>query len=86
MFCSNCGTKLNENDHFCGNCGAALGAPRTAPTPPVEQKKNNLVPILAIVMGGILLVTIIVGAIAVITSGVFSPAAPESVEAEVLPE
>ena len=86
MFCSECGTKLNENDQFCGNCGAALRAPRTVPATPTEPKKNNLVLIIAIIMGGILLVTIILGAIAVITSGVFSPAAPESIAVDVLPE
>lgn len=26
MFCSNCGTKLDDGANFCGNCGAALTA------------------------------------------------------------
>ena len=42
MFCSNCGTKLNEGAKFCHGCGSAVGtvAPPTPPAPPVvEQPK-----------------------------------------------
>ena len=86
MFCSQCGTKLKENDQFCGNCGAVLGAPRPAPTAPPAPKKNNLVPIIAIVMVSVLLIVIVIGAVVVITSGVFYATTPESVQVEVLPE
>lgn len=27
MFCSNCGTHIQDGDHFCNNCGAPLQAP-----------------------------------------------------------
>ena len=42
MFCSNCGTKLNEGARFCHGCGSAVGAaPAPAvPAPPVQPKAN----------------------------------------------
>ena len=27
MFCSDCGTHVQDGDHFCNNCGAPLQAP-----------------------------------------------------------
>ena len=43
MFCSNCGTKLNEGAKFCHGCGSPVGAaPVTAPPePPVVPKTNH---------------------------------------------
>lgn len=37
MFCSNCGTKLNEGAKFCHGCGAAVGAV-IPPAPPVIEQ------------------------------------------------
>lgn len=34
MFCSNCGTKLNEGAKFCHGCGSAVGASQAPATPP----------------------------------------------------
>ena len=37
MFCSNCGTRAQDGDHFCNNCGASLqatgGVVASAPPP-----------------------------------------------------
>ena len=37
MFCSNCGTRAQDGDHFCNNCGASLqtagGVVSSAPPP-----------------------------------------------------
>lgn len=35
MFCSNCGTRLNDNAAFCTNCGASQNT--TAPSEPINQ-------------------------------------------------
>lgn len=37
MFCTNCGTKLSENDHFCSNCGMQISENKTVPTTPTEN-------------------------------------------------
>lgn len=31
MFCSNCGSQVNDNDEFCGKCGHLLGQQATSP-------------------------------------------------------
>mgnify|MGYP001549422666 CR=1 FL=1 len=36
MFCSNCGTQVNDGANFCGGCGSRV-APATAPPPPAYQ-------------------------------------------------
>lgn len=36
MFCSQCGTKLNDTARFCSNCGAACGT-----AAPVSEKKEK---------------------------------------------
>lgn len=43
MFCSNCGTKLNEGARFCHGCGSAVGAAPApvVPEPPVQPKANS---------------------------------------------
>ena len=40
MFCSNCGTKLNEGAKFCHGCGTAVGTvtPSAPPAPPVVEQ------------------------------------------------
>ena len=40
MFCSNCGTKLNEGAKFCHGCGSAVGTvtPPAPPVPPVVEQ------------------------------------------------
>lgn len=37
MFCSNCGTKLNEGAKFCHGCGSAVGTVTPTAPPVVEQ-------------------------------------------------
>lgn len=45
LFCSNCGTKLNEGSKFCHGCGAAVGTvvpqPQVQTPPPVQQEPNR---------------------------------------------
>ena len=42
MFCSNCGTKLNEGAKFCHGCGSPVGATLvTAPSEPPAVPKTN---------------------------------------------
>ena len=42
MFCSNCGTKLNDGAKFCHGCGSPVNAVPVAatPEPPVQQRAN----------------------------------------------
>lgn len=52
MFCSQCGTHVNDGEHFCSNCGTALqevGAvvqqlPALAPAPGATGKKGSARP------------------------------------------
>ena len=41
MFCSNCGTKLNEGAKFCHGCGFAVGTVTPSAPPVVEQPKTQ---------------------------------------------
>jgi predicted amidophosphoribosyltransferase len=45
MFCSNCGSHVQEGIHFCGNCGAALQEPGAIayqqPAPAPAQTKTT---------------------------------------------
>ena len=55
MFCTNCGTKLEDNSRFCTNCGAPTGntavQPTSAPAPAPKKKfPVALIVILAIVV------------------------------------
>lgn len=41
MYCSNCGSKIDDDSLFCPNCGtrtAASGAPVSTPVPPVQAE------------------------------------------------
>ena len=44
MFCSSCGTRAQDGDHFCNNCGAPLqaagGVVHTAP-PPLQGAESK---------------------------------------------
>lgn len=40
--CSNCGTKLSENEYFCSNCGAKREGTRTATLSSKEILKNQI--------------------------------------------
>jgi hypothetical protein len=44
MFCTNCGTKLEDNSRFCTNCGTAVGADSAQqnPTPAPKPRKKTL--------------------------------------------
>ena len=39
MFCSNCGTKLSENENFCTNCGKQM---KVVETPQQVQVKKDI--------------------------------------------
>lgn len=49
MFCSNCGSHVNDGDHFCNNCGAPLQAaggvsqqsPAAAPRPAAQAASRR---------------------------------------------
>lgn len=47
MFCSNCGARAQDGDHFCNNCGAPLqatgGVVHTAP-PPLQEAASRPAP------------------------------------------
>lgn len=38
MYCTHCGTKLDDNARFCTNCGAPISAGSTPPAEPVKPK------------------------------------------------
>lgn len=41
MFCTNCGSQVNDGSHFCTNCGAPLQAPGAVATgQPAPRPKN----------------------------------------------
>jgi predicted amidophosphoribosyltransferase len=51
MFCSNCGSHVNDGDHFCNNCGTALQAaggitqhtpaPAQPPAAPASSRRSG---------------------------------------------
>ena len=43
MFCTNCGTRLNEQDRFCVNCGSKVGS-YTSPLPSDNSNQAHFVP------------------------------------------
>jgi Predicted membrane protein len=41
MYCSKCGTQIDDDSLFCPNCGTraqASGAPASTPVPPVQAE------------------------------------------------
>ena len=44
MFCTNCGTKLEDGQRFCSNCGARVGGADPAPAKPVEPVEPFIQP------------------------------------------
>ena len=40
MYCSNCGTKVEENARFCANCGNALNGKEESITNKYKQTKG----------------------------------------------
>lgn len=55
MFCSKCGTRIEDNATFCSNCGEKVGVgvkPVYTAVPPVENKKprTNPVSIISLVL------------------------------------
>ena len=75
-YCRICGTKLEENAHFCHKCGtpAAVLSPTAAPPVKAAEKNPFLVP--TIVLIAVVVIAVIVGVVAfwALTSGSFNQA------------
>ncbi len=41
MFCSNCGTQINEGEKFCSGCGTAVANSNQSPAQPTAQQVNQ---------------------------------------------
>lgn len=72
MFCTNCGTKLEDNSRFCHNCGASTGSAEEKiqmgavppPTPSPTPKKK-----FPVVLAAILAIVVVVAAIFLLPGG-----------------
>ena len=63
-YCRRCGTKLDEDAHFCHKCGTpVITYTPPAPSTPMKPIKNDPLVILAIVLVSILLVGVVVAAL-----------------------
>jgi uncharacterized membrane protein YvbJ len=65
-YCDRCGTKLEENAHFCQRCGASVTVfvPPVPPTPaPAKSLRNDSAVIIAVVLVAVLVVAVIVIAV-----------------------
>ncbi len=86
MFCSNCGSKNDDNSPFCGNCGARLNAaappptqaappppppPQYAPAPPPPPPKKKRHGCLWGCLSILVVVAILVGGLYLWISGAF---------------
>jgi hypothetical protein len=65
-YCRRCGTKLDEDAHFCHKCGTPVvtyASPAPAPQAPMKPIRNDPVIIAAIVLSVILVVGVVVAAL-----------------------
>jgi multidrug resistance efflux pump len=60
-YCRICGTKLEENAHFCHKCGTPVADITVAPPPVRSMEKNPfLVPVIVLI--AVVIVAVVVGA------------------------
>lgn len=50
MFCSKCGTKINDGDSFCTECGVKLDSSVELPDSMSKTKSKKILPVIAIVL------------------------------------
>lgn len=65
MFCSNCGTKVNDNANFCPQCGATVNGENQTTGETVQhsidnKKKLNILGIVGIVVAAVVAVVVFI--------------------------
>ncbi len=61
-YCRICGTKIEENAHFCHRCGTPVAAFMPAPQAKPMEKNSFLVPVIILII--VVVVAVIVGVVA----------------------
>ncbi len=91
MFCSKCGTKVDESAQFCQKCGTPIRTGSSAPTPPsIEDRYNSLPwyrrsgPASALVLLGLVplvgSITLLIVCIVLVSGGIYYRKARENGE------